>query len=178
MSRIGYMPIEFPEGVDAKVDGQTVEVTGKLGTLTQEIPEELTVNLESGVLTLDRTSEEKVIKSQHGLFRSLIENMVVGVTEGYTKELEIIGTGYRAAKNGNVLDLQLGFSHPLELEDPEGIEVEVPNQTTIIVRGIDKQAVGQYAAQIRNYRKPEPYKGKGVRYKDEHVIRKAGKAGA
>lgn len=172
------MPIEFPEGVEAKVDGQTVEVIGKLGTLTQTVPEELEITLEDNVLTLERSSEEKAVKSLHGLYRSLIENMVEGVTEGYSITLEIIGTGYRAIKNGKVLDLQLGFSHPLELEDPEGIEVEVPNQTTMIVKGIDKQAVGQYAAQLRSYRKPEPYKGKGVRYKDEHVIRKAGKAGA
>lgn len=178
MSRIGYLPIEIPSDVEIKVqEGNTVVVKGKLGELSQEISPDITVNIEDNQVSLERNSEAKSVKSIHGLSRSLIDNMVVGVTEGYSKELEIIGTGYRAQKNGKTLDLQLGFSHPLKLEDPEGIEVEVPEPTRIIVKGIDKQAVGQYAAQIRAYRKPEPYKGKGVRYVDEYVIRKAGKAG-
>lgn len=178
MSRIGNLPIEIPSGVEVKVSpDNTVEVKGNLGTLTQQIDESIDVTVEDGQVVLERPSDSKRDKSIHGLSRSLIFNMIEGVTKGYKKELEIIGTGYRAVKQGNVLNLTLGFSHPLELEDPEGIEVEVPNATTIIVKGADKQAVGQYAAKIRSYREPEPYKGKGVRYKDEYVLRKVGKTG-
>lgn len=178
MSRIGNLPIEIPSGVDVKISpDNTVEVKGNLGTLTQQIDESIDVKIEDGQIILERPSDSKRDKSIHGLSRSLIFNMIEGVTEGYKKELEIIGTGYRAVKQGKTLSLTLGFSHPLDLEDPEGIEVEVPNATTIIVKGADKQAVGQYAAKIRSYREPEPYKGKGVRYKDEYVLRKVGKTG-
>lgn len=178
MSRIGNLPIEIPSGVEVKITpDNVVEVKGKLGTLSEEISQDMSLKIEDNILTVERLSEEKRIKSLHGLYRTLIYNMIVGVSEGYKKELEIIGTGYRAAKNGKTLSLTLGFSHPLDLEDPEGIEVEVPEPTKIIVSGIDKQKVGQYAAQIRSYREPEPYKGKGVRYKGEHVVRKEGKTG-
>ncbi len=178
MSRIGNMPIEIPEGVDVKVSPENlVEVKGNLGTLSQQIDQDLEIKMEDGTIIIERPSESKKHKSMHGLYRTLVGNMIEGVTSGYSKELEIIGTGYRAAKNGKTLNLTLGFSHPLDLEDPEGIEVEVPNTNTIIIKGIDKQAVGQYAAKIRSYRQPEPYKGKGIRYKDEYVVRKVGKTG-
>ncbi len=178
MSRIGNMPIEIPEGVDVKVSPENlVEVKGNLGTLSQQIDQDLEIKMEDGTIIIERPSESKKHKSMHGLYRTLVGNMIEGVTSGYSKELEIIGTGYRAAKNGKTLSLTLGFSHPLDLEDPEGIEVEVPNTNTIIIKGIDKQAVGQYAAKIRSYRQPEPYKGKGIRYKDEYVVRKVGKTG-
>lgn len=178
MSRIGKLPIEIPSGVEVKISPDNlVEVKGNLGTLSEQIDANIKVSLEDDQILVERPSDSINDRSKHGLYRTLISNMIVGVTEGYSKELVIIGTGYRAAKNGKTLSLTLGFSHPLELEDPEGIEVEVPNATTIIVKGINKQAVGQYAAQIRSYRKPEPYKGKGVRYKDEYVLRKAGKTG-
>ena len=178
MSRIGKMPIEIPEGVDVKISpSNLVEVKGNLGTLSQQVNRDLELKMEDGVITVEIPTESKKQKSFHGLYRTLISNMVEGVTNGYKKELEIIGTGYRAAKNGKTLSLTLGFSHPLDLEDPEGIEVEVPNANTIIVKGIDKQAVGQYAAKIRSFRQPEPYKGKGIRYKDEYVVRKVGKTG-
>ncbi|MDU5418096.1 50S ribosomal protein L6, partial [Peptoniphilus harei] len=138
---------------------------------------DLKIELNDGVLTVERPNDIKRIKALHGLTRTLIENMIIGVTEGYSKSLEIIGTGYRAAKKGKVLSLNLGFSHPLDLEDPEGIEVEVPSPNSIIIRGNDKQQVGAYAAYIRRFREPEPYKGKGIRYTDEHVRRKVGKTG-
>lgn len=178
MSRIGKLPIEIPSGVEVKINPDNlVEVKGNLGTLSEQIDKNIKVTMEDGQLLVERPNDSIQNRSMHGLYRTLIQNMVVGVTEGYSKELEIIGTGYRAAKNGKTLSLTLGFSHPLDLEDPEGIEVEVPNATTIIVKGINKQAVGQYAAHIRSYREPEPYKGKGVRYKDEYVLRKVGKTG-
>ncbi|NLY19722.1 MAG: 50S ribosomal protein L6 [Tissierellia bacterium] len=178
MSRIGLMPIEIPSGVEIKISPENfVEVKGPKGNLSQQVANELEIKIEDNVLTLARTAETKTQKSLHGLYRTLIANMIEGVTNGYSKELEIVGTGYRAAKNGKTLALTLGFSHPLDLEDPEGIETEVPGPNKIIVRGIDKQAVGQYAAKIRSYRKPEPYKGKGVKYVDEHIIRKVGKTG-
>lgn len=177
MSRIGKLPIELPSGVDVKVNDNVVEVKGNLGTLSQEFKSNVNITLEDGQLLVGRKSDSKEDRAMHGLYRTLINNMVEGVTNGYKKELEIIGTGYRAAKNGKTLSLTLGFSHPLDLEDPEGIEVEVPSANTIIVKGIDKQKVGQYAAKIRSYRQPEPYKGKGVRYKDEYVARKVGKTG-
>ena len=178
MSRIGKLPIEIPAGVDVKVsDDNVVEVKGNLGTLSQQIDKDLLVKVEDGQIIVERPSDSKEHRSIHGLYRTLINNMVEGVTKGYQKELEIIGTGYRAAKTGKTLNLTLGFSHPLDLEDPEGIEVEVPSANSIIVKGIDKQQVGQYAAKIRSYRQPEPYKGKGIRYKDEYVARKVGKTG-
>lgn len=178
MSRIGKKPIEIPAGVEIKVnDANVVEVKGPKGTLTQAVDKGIELVIEEGTLTVNRPNDTKKYRALHGLVRALIANMVEGVTNGYVKELDIIGTGYRAAKNGKKLSLNLGFSHPLELEDPEGIEVEVPNNTRIVVRGIDKQKVGQYAAHIRSYRRPEPYKGKGIRYVDEHVRRKVGKTG-
>ncbi|WP_054251588.1 50S ribosomal protein L6 [Neofamilia massiliensis] len=178
MSRIGKLPIEIPAGVDVKVsDDNVVEVKGNLGTLSQQIDKDLLVKVEDGQIIVERPSDSKEHRSIHGLYRTLINNMIEGVTKGYQKELEIIGTGYRAAKTGKTLNLTLGFSHPLDLEDPEGIEVEVPSANSIIVKGIDKQQVGQYAAKIRSYRQPEPYKGKGIRYKDEYVARKVGKTG-
>ncbi|MDU5471657.1 MAG: 50S ribosomal protein L6, partial [Peptoniphilus harei] len=152
-------------------------VKGPKGELTQSFDKDLKIELNDGVLTVERPNDIKRIKALHGLTRTLIENMIIGVTEGYSKSLEIIGTGYRAAKKGKVLSLNLGFSHPLDLEDPEGIEVEVPSPNSIIIRGNDKQQVGAYAAYIRRFREPEPYKGKGIKYTDEHVRRKVGKTG-
>jgi large subunit ribosomal protein L6 len=178
MSRIGLQPIDIPNGVEIKVnDDNVVEVKGPKGQLSQKIDKDMEVKIEENVLNVNRPSESKKHKSMHGLSRTLIQNMVVGVTEGYFKTLEIVGTGYRAAKQGKKLVLTLGYSHPLELEDPTGIEVEVPAQNKIIVKGIDKQQVGNYAANIRSYRKPEPYKGKGVKYEDERIRRKVGKTG-
>ncbi len=178
MSRIGLKPIDLPAGVEIKVsDNNLVEVKGPKGQLSQQIDPEMIIKIEDGVLNVERPSEQKRHKSVHGLSRTLIWNMVEGVTEGYQKSLDIVGTGYRAAKQGNKLVLTLGYSHPIELEDPKGLEVEVPAQNKIIVKGIDKQQVGNFAAKIRDYRKPEPYKGKGIRYTDEYVRRKVGKTG-
>jgi large subunit ribosomal protein L6 len=177
MSRIGKKPIEIPNGVDVKIDGNIVTVKGPKGELSKSLNKDMKMEINDGVLTIERPNETKEIKAIHGLTRTLIYNMIIGVTEGYSKQLEIIGTGYRAAKKGKVLSLNLGFSHPLDLEDPEGIEVEVPSPNSIIIKGIDKQLVGSYAAKIRSYRQPEPYKGKGVKYIDEHVRRKVGKTG-
>ena len=178
MSRIGLKPIDLPTGIEIKVDDNNlVEVKGPKGQLTEQINPELGINIEDGVLTVGRPTESKKHKSLHGLSRTLISNMIVGVTEGYSKTLEIEGTGYRAAKNGNKLVLTLGYSHPIELEDPQGIEVEVPATNRIIIKGINKQQVGNYASVIRDFRKPEPYKGKGVRYAGEYVRRKVGKTG-
>lgn len=177
MSRIGKKPIEIPKGVEVKVDDQTVTVKGPKGELKQSFDKDLKIELNDGVLTVERPNDIKRIKALHGLTRTLIYNMIIGVTEGYTKSLEIVGTGYRAAKKGKVLSLNLGFSHPLDIEDPEGIEVEVPSPNSIIIKGNDKQQVGAYAAYIRRFREPEPYKGKGIRYTDEHVRRKVGKTG-
>ncbi|MDO5040930.1 MAG: 50S ribosomal protein L6 [Peptoniphilus sp.] len=177
MSRIGKKPITIPNGVDVKIEDNIITVKGPKGELKQSFDSELKINIENNELVVERPSDEKRHKAMHGLVRTLIANMVIGVTEGYKKELEIIGTGYRAAKNGKKLALTLGLSHPLELEDPEGIQVEVPAPTSIIITGIDKQKVGQYAAKIRKYREPEPYKGKGIRYVGEQVRRKVGKTG-
>ncbi|WP_422484507.1 50S ribosomal protein L6 [Gudongella sp. DL1XJH-153] len=178
MSRIGLKPIDLPAGVEITVSEKNlVEVKGPKGQLSQQIDPEMVINIEDGVLNVARPSEQKRHKSVHGLSRTLIWNMVVGVTEGYQKSLDIVGTGYRAAKQGNKLVLSLGYSHPIELDDPKGLEVEVPAQNKIVVKGIDKQQVGNFAAKIRDYRKPEPYKGKGIRYTGEHVRRKVGKTG-
>ncbi|MDO5718198.1 MAG: 50S ribosomal protein L6 [Tissierellia bacterium] len=177
MSRIGLKPIEIPQGVDIKVDNNLVEVKGPKGNLSQKIDNGIKININEGEITLERPSESKKYKSLHGLSRTLIANMIEGVTNGFQKTLQIEGTGYRAAKAGKKLTLNLGFSHPIELEDPEGIEVEVPGPNQIIVRGIDKQRVGNYAANIRDYRRPEPYKGKGIRYEGEYIRRKVGKTG-
>ena len=177
MSRIGKAPIDLPSGVEVKVQGSQVHVKGPKGTLHQDIDSHISVSVDDGVVTLDRSDEERETRALHGLSRALINNMVLGVSEGYTKELQAVGVGYRANLQGRRLELQVGFSHPVQIEAPEGIEFEVPEPTRIFVRGIDKQLVGQVAANVRAVRPPEPYKGKGIRYADEHVRRKAGKAG-
>ncbi|WP_100065951.1 50S ribosomal protein L6 [Miniphocaeibacter massiliensis] len=178
MSRIGLKPIEIPAGVEVKVDNaNVVTVKGPKGELTQQVDKGMTINIEDNTVTVVRPSESKRDRSLHGLTRTLVGNMVEGVTSGYKKTLVIEGTGYRAAKAGKKLTLNLGYSHPIEVEDPQGIEVEVPDAHTIVITGIDKQKVGNFAANIRDYRKPEPYKGKGVRYIDEHIRRKVGKTG-
>jgi large subunit ribosomal protein L6 len=176
MSRIGKEPVAIPDGVDARLEGRTLTVTGPRGTLTQQIHPDVTVHIGDGRVQVTRPDDEREHRALHGLFRSLIANMVTGVTQGYRRELEIVGVGYRAALNGRRLTLQLGFSHPVEVEAPEGITFEVATPTRIAVAGIDKHLLGQVAANIRAVRKPEPYKGKGIRYAGEQVRRKAGKA--
>lgn len=178
MSRIGLKPINLPSGVEIKIDADNlVEVKGPKGQLSQQIDKDMEIKIEDGVLTVVRPTENKRHRSLHGLSRTLVNNMIVGVTEGYTKTLDIVGTGYRAAKQGNKLVLTLGYSHPVEMEDPKGIEVEVPAANKIIVSGIDKQQVGNYASKIRDWRRPEPYKGKGIKYTEEIIRRKVGKTG-
>ena len=177
MSRIGKLPILLPAGVEATIKDHVVEIKGPKGVLSQEIDPAISVEQKENELYVTRPNDNKRNRSLHGLYRSLIQNMVTGVSEGYEKKLRIEGVGYRASKEGKVLNLQLGYSHPIHMEDPEGIEVEVPSQTEIIVRGINRQQVGNYAAKIRAWREPEPYKGKGIRYADEIVRRKEGKAG-
>ena len=177
MSRIGKAPITVPSGVEVKIQGRQVAVKGPKGELDIEVPGDITVRQDGEVLLVERPDDERQNRALHGLTRSLVNNMVLGVTEGFYKELQIVGVGYRAAAKGtNALELQLGFSHPVNVEAPDGISFDVPEPTRIIVSGTDKQVVGQVAANIRSYRKPEPYKGKGVRYLGEHVARKAGKA--
>jgi large subunit ribosomal protein L6 len=178
MSRIGKAPITVPAGVDVTVDGRRIQVTGPKGTLEREIPGTITITRDGDTLVCERPNDENKTKAMHGLTRSLVYNMVIGVTDGFRKELEIVGVGYRAEAQGpNALRLNLGFSHPVDVQAPEGVSFEVPAQTQVIVTGIDKEVVGQVAANIRSIRKPEPYKGKGVRYAGERVLRKAGKAG-
>lgn len=178
MSRIGLKPIDIPSGVEVKIDENNyVEVKGPKGQVSQQVSPEMEIKIENNQILVNRPTNIKRHKSLHGLTRTLIANMIEGVTEGYSKTLLIQGTGYRAQKQGKKLVLNLGYSHPIELEDPEGIEVEVPQANQIIIRGADKQQVGNYAAVIRDFRKPEPYKGKGVRYADEVVRRKVGKTG-
>lgn len=177
MSRVGSQPITIPSGVEVSVSGTTVTVKGTRGTLEQTLPGGVTASVDDGIVTVERPDDTGAAKSFHGLSRTLVQNMIVGVTEGFVKELQIQGVGYRAtAKGSNALELALGFSHPVNIQAPDGIEFDVPQQTQIFVKGIDKQLVGQVAADIRQWRKPEPYKGKGIRYVDERVIRKAGKA--
>ena len=177
MSRVGRSPIAVPSGVTVTLSGATVTVKGPQGTLERELPEGITIAQDGDVLVVTRPDDERRHRALHGLTRSLVANMVTGVTEGFSKELEIVGVGYRAtAKGPSSLELALGFSHPVQVDAPEGITFEVPVPTRIIVRGIDKEKVGQVAADIRKLRKPEPYKGKGVRYAGERVLRKAGKA--
>jgi large subunit ribosomal protein L6 len=178
MSRIGRLPITIPSGVTVSVDeANLVTVKGPLGELKEQISKDLKVTIDNGTLTVERPSDNKTHRALHGLSRTLINNMVVGVSQGYSKKLKIVGVGYRAIKNGNKLELSLGFSHPVVMEDPAGLTTEVPVQTEIIVKGINKQLVGNYAAKIRDWRRPEPYKGKGVRYENENVRRKEGKTG-
>jgi large subunit ribosomal protein L6 len=178
MSRIGKAPIPVPAGVDVQIADGTITVKGPKGSLSQRIPGAITISQSDGELLVERPDDERENRAMHGLARSLVNNMVLGVTDGFRKELDIVGVGYRAALQGsNKLDLSLGFSHPVVVDAPEGIEFVVPQPTRIEVHGIDKQLVGQVAANIRSLRKPEPYKGKGVRYVDERVRRKAGKAG-
>ncbi len=178
MSRIGRMPIAIPAGVEVEIaENNKVTVKGPKGTLSRTLPKEMTLKMEDGVLTVERPNDQKEMRAFHGLTRSLINNMVVGVTTGYKKTLEINGVGYRAAKAGKVLTLTLGYSHPIEMEDPEGIETKVLDNNKIEVEGIDKEKVGQYAAVIREKRPPEPYKGKGIKYSTETIRRKVGKAG-
>jgi large subunit ribosomal protein L6 len=177
MSRVGRAPISIPDGVEVIVNGREVRVTGPKGALARTLPGEITVRQEDSTLIVERPDDERENRALHGLTRSLVNNMVAGVTTGFTKELEIVGVGYRAnAKGSDQLELALGFSHPVRVDAPEGITFEVPAPTRISVRGIDKELVGQVAATIRMIRKPEPYKGKGVRYQGERVLRKAGKA--
>jgi large subunit ribosomal protein L6 len=177
MSRIGRLPIPVPSGVDVTIEGRNVTVKGPKGTLSRALHPDMTVSREDGTLVVTRPTEQKTHKQLHGLTRTLVNNMVVGVTDGYRKGLEIVGVGYRAQKTGDKLVLALGYSHPIEIDPPAGISFEVENPTRLAVVGIDKELVGQIAAKVRATRKPEPYKGKGVRYAGEKVRRKAGKAG-
>lgn len=178
MSRIGLKPINVPEGIEVTIeDNNNVVVKGPKGTLEKNINEDLTINMEDSIITVARPSDRKEHRSLHGLSRTLISNMIEGVSEGFSKTLNIVGVGYRAQKNGSKLVLNLGFSHPVELEDPEGLTVEVPDSNKIIVSGANKELVGTYTASIRELRKPEPYKGKGVMYEGERIRRKEGKTG-
>ena len=177
MSRIGRLPIAVPSTVDVTIDGRHVTVTGPKGTLSRSLHPDISVNRDENDLVVTRPTEQKTHKQLHGLTRTLVNNMVVGVTDGYRKGLEITGVGYRATLNGRKLTLNLGYSHPIEIDPPEGISFEVENPTRLAVVGIDKELVGQIAAKVRSTRKPEPYKGKGVRYAGEQIRRKAGKAG-
>lgn len=175
MSRIGKKPVALPQGVSAEVKGQTVEVKGPKGTRSFTATDDVTIAMEDGAITVTPRGTSKRARQQWGMSRSMIENLTVGVSQGFKKELEIQGVGYRAAMNGNVLKLSLGYSHEVNFEVPQGVTVTAPKQTEIVVEGIDEQQVGQVAANIREWRKPEPYKGKGIRYKGEFIFRKEGK---
>ena len=178
MSRIGRLPITVPAGVTVEIsENNKVTVKGPKGTLERELPAEMEIKLDCDTIVVTRPNDLKRMKSLHGLTRTLINNMVVGVTNGYEKVLEVNGVGYRAAKSGNKLTLSLGYSHPVEMTDPKGVETTVEGQNKIVVKGIDKEKVGQYAAEIRDKRRPEPYKGKGIKYADEVIRRKVGKTG-
>lgn len=177
MSRVGQKPIPVPSGVDVKIDGPRVAVKGARGTLERTFHDRVSIALEEGELSVTRPDDERQSRALHGLSRALLNNMVVGVSEGFRRELTIVGVGYRAVLKDADLELQLGFSHPVKFPAPKGITFEVPEPTKVIVSGIDKETVGQVAADIRKLRPPEPYKGKGIRYSDEQVRRKAGKAG-
>ncbi len=178
MSRIGKKPIPIPPGVAVTVDGSTVRVKGPKGELSQAFRPEVRVRVDDGQVVVERVAESRTHRALHGLTRALIANMVEGTVSGFRKTLELVGVGYRAEKKGNVLVLNVGYSHPVEYPEPEGITITTPSPTTVVVEGIDKQRVGQVAAEIRSVRPPEPYKGKGIRYQGEQVRRKAGKAGA
>ncbi|MGB9840446.1 50S ribosomal protein L6 [Thermovenabulum sp.] len=178
MSRVGKKPVEIPKNVEVKIEGNKVTVKGPKGTITKEFHKSMTIKMEDGKVIVERPSDEKEHKALHGLTRTIIANMVNGVVNGYQKSLVLEGVGYRAAKQGNKLVLTVGYSHPVEIEAPEGIEFEVPAQNKVIVKGIDKELVGITAANIRKVKEPEPYKGKGIRYENEVVRRKVGKAGA
>jgi len=178
MSRIGKMPVTIPSGVDVKLDGTNhMTVKGPKGTLEQTLHKDMIIKVEGAEVIVTRPSDQKLHKALHGLTRTLINNMVVGTTEGFEKALEINGVGYRAQKQGKTLNLTLGYSHPVTFDEPAGITIDVPAQTSIIVKGMDKQLVGEVAAKIRAFRKPEPYKGKGIKYVNETIKRKEGKTG-
>jgi large subunit ribosomal protein L6 len=177
MSRIGLKPITIPAGVDVNINGNTVTVKGPNGTLSMDAHPNITISVEGSEIIVSRPNDEKENRSLHGLTRSLVANMVTGVTEGFKKTLEVNGVGYRVQLQGNTLVMNLGFSHQVTMEAPEGIKVECPSANAIIISGADKQKVGQFAAQVREKRPPEPYKGKGIKYSDEHIRRKEGKAG-
>jgi len=178
MSRIGRKPITVPAGVEVKLDGQHITVKGPKATLEMDIAPSMTVKIDAGVITVERPSDVKEHRALHGLTRALINNMIVGVTDGFSKELQINGVGYKAQKQGKKVVFNLGYSHPIEIEEPEGITIEVPSQNQIFVKGADKQLVGEVAAKIRSFRVPDVYKGKGIKYADEHLIIKEGKTGA
>lgn len=178
MSRIGIKPIVVPAGVEVTVDGNVITVKGPKGQLSQEISKNMTVEVKDGTITVSRPDDDRHNRGQHGLARTLINNMIIGVTTGFEKKLQLVGVGYKAEKKGDTLVMSLGYSHPVEMKDPEGITTECPSQTEVTVKGIDKALVGNYAANIRAWRKPEPYKGKGIKYVDEVIRRKEGKAGA
>lgn len=177
MSRIGRKPITVPSGVDVTLNNSVITVKGPKGTLTRELHKDIKVSVEGNVITVERPSDNKAHRSLHGTTRSVVSNMVSGVTEGFSKSLELVGVGYRASLSGNKLVLNVGYSHPVEIVPEAGIEFEVPSNTKIIVKGINKERVGEYAAKIRSVREPEPYKGKGIKYEGERIIRKEGKAG-
>ena len=177
MSRIGKMPINVPAGVDIKIEGNQVEVKGPKGTLTREFSPEISLELSDGTLHIKRPNDSPKVRSLHGLSRALLNNMVVGVTTGFEKKMDLVGVGYRAAKQGNKLVLTVGHSHPVEMDPGADLNVEVPAPNRIIISGIDKEKVGAFAANVREVRPPEPYKGKGIKYADEVIRRKAGKAG-
>lgn len=177
MSRIGRKPIEVPSGVTVTQEDNLITVKGPKGTLSRQIHQDMKVTVDGNVLTVERPSDQKLHRSLHGTTRSVIQNMISGVTDGFSKTLELVGVGYRASKSGNKLVLNVGYSHPVEFEQADGIEFEVPANNKIIVRGINKELVGEVAANIRAVRKPEPYKGKGIKYEGERIIRKEGKAG-
>jgi large subunit ribosomal protein L6 len=177
MSRIGRKPIAIPAGVNVSVDNTVITVKGPKGTLSRELHKDMKVSLEESVISIERPSDNKLHRSLHGTTRSVVANMVNGVTEGFTKSLDLVGVGYRANKTGNKVVLNVGYSHPVEIQPEEGIEFDVPSNTKIIVKGIDKELVGATAAKIRSVREPEPYKGKGIKYEGERILRKEGKAG-
>ncbi|AIQ26237.1 50S ribosomal protein L6 [Paenibacillus sp. FSL E2-8871] len=177
MSRIGRKPIAVPSGVDVTLDNAVITVKGPKGSLTRELHKDMKVTVENNEITVVRPSDNKLHRSLHGTTRSVVNNMVAGVTEGFSKSLELVGVGYRASKSGDKVVLNVGYSHPVEITPEAGIEFEVPANTKIIVKGIDKERVGAYAAKIRSVREPEPYKGKGIKYEGERIIRKEGKAG-